>query len=142
MVSMADSSRCSEKVDNSILKSPALGVSKRGTQGNARHSVQFFQKDMMGLNNPMNSSYSLSPKMKESKSKLGKKSSNVSGKSVISNNTNTLLQSASGALKKQTSLRGDKAQMRRSQMIDLKSYNPCLEQVYGFDNLPASFNHD
>ena len=22
------------------------------------------------------------------------------------------------------------------------TYNPCLEPVYGFDNLPATFNHD
>ena len=27
-------------------------------------------------------------------------------------------------------------------MLDMKGYNPCLEQVYGFDNLPATFNHD
>ena len=27
-------------------------------------------------------------------------------------------------------------------MVDYNDYNPCLEKVFGFDNLPATFNHE
>ena len=39
-------------------------------------------------------------------------------------------------------MRMSKDAMRKSGMTSMKSYNPCLEPVYGFDNLPANFNHD